>query len=158
MLAYKGLDLLAEALDTLAGRGDWRLSVAGHGPALDAEMIARLRRPQLEALSRDWLDDDALEQLIEGCDVLVAPYRSATQSGIVAQAMAMGKPCVVTPVGALPEQVGEGGWVASSASAAAFAEALREALAGDRAAKSRAALSAARAAWEGDHWSWLSAL
>jgi glycosyltransferase involved in cell wall biosynthesis len=90
--------------------------------------------------------------------VALAPYRSATQSGIVAQAMAHGKPCVATPVGALPEQVGAGGWIAREASAEAFAASLAQALDGDREAKARAAHAIARAVWEHDYWGWLSAL
>ncbi|MEZ6023910.1 MAG: glycosyltransferase family 4 protein [Hyphomonadaceae bacterium] len=51
-------------------------------------------------MTRDWLADAELDALIAGADLVLAPYRSATQSGVVAQAMAFGAPCVVTPVGA----------------------------------------------------------
>ncbi len=155
MLAYKGLDILAAALDPIATRDDWRLTIAGHGPALDAAMIARLAHAQVERIAPGWLSEVALEALIAGHDVLLAPYRSATQSGVVAQAMAHGLPCVATPVGALPEQIGAGGWIAGAADAPAFASALTQALDSDRAEQAAAAQLLARAAWEGDHWSWL---
>jgi len=91
--------------------------------------------------------------------VVLAPYREASQSGVAAQAMARGRPVVATPVGALPEQLdgGRAGWLADAASADAFGEALMRALdsAAERRAKSGAALSWARAAWEGSDWDWL---
>ena len=162
MIAYKGLDLLAAALERIASRDDWRLTIAGHGPALTDEVLARFSHRQIEAVRTEWLSDDELDHLIAGCDVLLAPYIEASQSGVVAQALARGKPCVVTPVGALPEQVGGGraGWIADSATPDAFARALTQALDDHaaRAAKSAEAIQLSQEMWEGDHWSWLKEL
>lgn len=159
MIAYKGLDILAEALPRLAQRDDWRLTIAGAGPALDTAMARRFELPQVERVSNDWLSEAELERLIAECDILLAPYRSATQSGVVAQALAHGKPCVVTPVGALSEQIGDdiGGWLADGADASAFAAALTRALgsAEEMQAKQAGALALARAAWQHDYWRWL---
>jgi glycosyltransferase involved in cell wall biosynthesis len=159
MIAYKGLDILADALPRLAQRDDWRLTIAGAGPALDAAMARRFELPQVERVSGDWLSEADLENLIAACDILLAPYRSATQSGVVAQALAHGKPCVVTPVGGLAEQIGGdiGGWVAEGADAPAFAAALARALgsAEDLRAKAAGALAITRAAWQHDYWRWL---
>jgi glycosyltransferase involved in cell wall biosynthesis len=159
MIAYKGLDILADALARLAQRDDWRLTIAGAGPALDAAMARRFERPQVERVSSDWLSEADLEKLIAQCDILLAPYRSATQSGVVAQALAHAKPCVVTPVGALGEQIGGdiGGWMADGADAPAFATALAGALGSveEMQAKGAGALALARAAWQHDYWRWL---
>jgi glycosyltransferase involved in cell wall biosynthesis len=159
MIAYKGLDILADALPRLAQRDDWRLTIAGAGPALDAAMARRFELPQVERVSSDWLSEAELENLIADCDIVLAPYRSATQSGVVAQAFAHAKPCVVTPVGALGEQIGGdiGGWVAEAADASAFAAALVRALgsAEEMQAKQAGALALARAAWQHDYWRWL---
>lgn len=159
MIAYKGLDILADALDRIADRDDWRLTMAGAGPALTQAVRRRFAHRQVDCIRGEWLEEIALESLIAECDVMLAPYRSATQSGLVAQALAHGKPCVVTPVGALAEQIGGGlaGWVAADTSGEAFAAALSSALdrASERAEKSAAAAALARAVWEGDHWDWL---
>ncbi len=159
MIAYKGLDILADALERIAGRDDWRLTIAGAGPALTQAARRRLAHRQIDSIRGDWLQEAELESLIAECDVVLAPYRSATQSGLVAQALAHGKPCVVTPVGALAEQIGGGraGWVAAGANGEAFAAALALALDGRAlvAEKSVAAAALARAAWEGTHWDWL---
>jgi glycosyltransferase involved in cell wall biosynthesis len=106
MIAYKGLGVLADALMRIADRDDWRLTLVGDGPALDEAMLARFRMQQVTLARRAWLSDAELEQHIAACDVLLAPYLSATQSGPIAQALAYGKPCIVTPVSALPEQIG----------------------------------------------------
>jgi glycosyltransferase involved in cell wall biosynthesis len=162
MIPYKGVDILADALVRLSLRDDWRLTVSGSGPALDDATARRFAYPQVERVGRDWLSDAELDALIAGCDVLLAPYRSATQSGLVAQALAYGRPCVVTPVGALREQVdGDvAGLVAADVGAAAFAAAMEAVL--DRPheleKKAAAALRLSRAAWEHDHWGWLSEL
>lgn len=162
MIAYKGLDLLADALDRIAARDDWRLTLVGEGPALTDAMLARLRRPQVRHARRAWLSEAELEALIGDCDVLLAPYRSATQSGVVAQALARGKPCLVTPVGALSEQIGAGraGWIASAADGESVAKTMELLLDDPRARteKSAAALALARDAWARDYWSWLEAL
>ncbi len=157
MLAYKGLDILAGALDAIAGRDDWRLTIAGAGPALTEAAARRFQHRQIERLSASWQSEAALEGLIGAHEILLAPYNSATQSGMVAQAMAHGKPCLVTPVGALPEQVGGGGWVSAAASAEAFAAALSRVLDApvERAERAMAAHANAQAAWESDAWSWL---
>jgi glycosyltransferase involved in cell wall biosynthesis len=157
MIAYKGLDVLADALDAIKHRNDWRLVMAGDGPALTDAMMARFDAPHIE-LRRAWLSDADLEAVIASCDVLLAPYTSATQSGVISQALAFGKPCIVTPVGALPEQIGDAGWIARDVSAPAFADAMRAAL-DDSAAlgkASDAALRRAQAAWDADAWGWLA--
>ncbi len=162
MIPYKGVDILADALVRLSLRDDWRLTVGGSGPALDEATARRFTYPQVERVMRDWLSDAELDALIAGCDVLLAPYRSATQSGLVARALAYGRPCVVTPVGALREQIcgDAAGLVAEGSGGAAFAAAMEAVLDRPRelAKKAAAALRLARAAWEHDHWGWLSEL
>lgn len=159
MIAYKGLDILAEALARVAGGHDWRLTIAGAGPALDEATVRRFASSQASSVANEWLSEGRLDALIADCDILLAPYRSATQSGVVAQALAQGKPCVVTPVGALAEQIGDGvgGWVAEAANASAFAAALEQALPSAEGvqAKGIGALALARAAWQHDYWRWL---
>jgi glycosyltransferase involved in cell wall biosynthesis len=160
MIAYKGVELLAEALK-LIGADGWRLVVAGEGPSL-TETVARELGARGADIRRGWMQEAELDALIGACDVFLAPYLSATQSGVISQALAHGKPCVVTPVGALGEQIGDGaaGWVAPSATPEAYAAAITAALASAaaRRGKAEAAANIARQAWEGDHWRWLEAL
>lgn len=132
LIAYKGLDHLAEALAPLAGRDDWTLTIAGIGPQEAAVRAAFSAMPQVDLSMLRHLEEDEIEALIDSHDLLISPYRDASQSGSIPEALAAGMPCLVTPVGALPEQIGFGaaGWVAAENSAeglgAAIDRALRE--------------------------------
>jgi glycosyltransferase involved in cell wall biosynthesis len=157
MIAYKGLDVLADAI-ALLSPDEFELTLAGAGPALTAALIERFR--SLGAKPRDgWLSEGELDVLMRHADVVAAPYTSATQSGVVAQAMALGRPCVVTPVGALPEQVADTGWIAKGTSPRDVADAMQDAISlASRTHKASLARENAERLWSEDHWSWLSAV
>jgi glycosyltransferase involved in cell wall biosynthesis len=55
-----------------------------------------------------YLPDDEVEAAFKAADVVVLPYRSATQSGVTAVAYALGVPVITTRVGGLAETVAEG--------------------------------------------------
>ena len=133
LIAYKGLTLLRAALEPLRARQDWRLTIAGNGPDKAYADEAFKDLPQV-TLKTEWLSQPELQGLIAGADMLVCPYVEASQSAIVPEGLALGTPSIVTPVGALPEQVGHGeaGVVAAAPTAEALAAAIAELL-GDRA-------------------------
>jgi glycosyltransferase involved in cell wall biosynthesis len=89
--------------------------VAPAGPAADAVRL----------LDR-YLPDDEVEALFKAADVVVLPYRSATQSGVTHVAYALGVPVITTDVGGLAETVrpGETGLVVRPEDPAALAEAV----------------------------------
>ena len=139
LIAYKGFDLLAEACRLLAHRDDWSLTIAGDGPmkadvpVLFSGLENKVRLDQLRHLAEDEVD-----ALVASHDLLVCPYRDATQSAVIAEAILEAVPSIVTPAGALPEQVdfGRAGYVASAMTGAALAEAIAAAL-DDRAGLAR---------------------
>jgi glycosyltransferase involved in cell wall biosynthesis len=161
LLKYKGLDMLAEAFAPLLSRQDWRLTIAGLGGA-DQDAAGLLSAAQVDAARLGWLSDGEIASLLDTHDVLLAPYRSATQSGVVAEALAQGMPVAASPVGALAEQIdhGGGGWLAAEASAPAFRRVIVDILdrPGAIGAKGRGALALAQRAWSADYWSWLERL
>jgi glycosyltransferase involved in cell wall biosynthesis len=55
-----------------------------------------------------YLPDDEVEALFKAADVVVLPYRSATQSGVTHVAYALGVPVITTDVGGLSETVRPG--------------------------------------------------
>ncbi len=126
LLPYKGLSLLAQALAPLRDHRGWRLTVAGDSPEADQVRALFADFPQVE-IRTGLLDESEVDGLIRDHDVLVCPYLEASQSGVVAEALYQGMPCLVTPVGGLPEQIGFGraGWVAEAVSSEALAETLR---------------------------------
>lgn len=123
MVAYKGLDLLMESWKSVsASFPDLQLVLAGTGP----------ERPKLEERTI-WIDrilsDEELVFLIDQAELVAAPYIEASQSGVVATAMAREKIIVSTNVGGLKEQIEDGitGFLAEPNSAS-FEKTLRKAL------------------------------
>jgi glycosyltransferase involved in cell wall biosynthesis len=129
LLPYKGLDLLARALEPFRRTQNWRLTVAGSGP-LEADVRRAFADwPQVE-LRLGWVSQEETAKLFSTHDLLLCPYIEASQSGVVAQGMSWGMPSLVMPTGALPEQIGFGraGIVAERADADGFGQALRPVL------------------------------
>lgn len=130
---YKGLDVALEALAVLARRGvDARLTVAGEfwePVETTAERVRALGLEERVALRPGYVPDSAVATLLAEHHLLVAPYRSATQSGVAPLALAAGRPVVATRVGGLPEVVREGetGTLAPPDDPEALADALERA-------------------------------
>ena len=107
---YKGFDLALRALRVLVDHGhDVRLTIAGEVWDGDTgaweQLVADLGLDDVVDLRLDYATDQALVEQMADHHILLAPYRSATQSGVVAQALAAGRPVVATDVGGLPELV-----------------------------------------------------
>ena len=157
MIAYKGGELLADSLDLIRHRDDWRLSVVGAGPAMTESLRERFKHPQVEAFHDTFVTYEELCRYFAAADIVVAPYLEASQSGVVAEALAHGKPCLVTPVGALAEQIGfgEAGWIADAPDARAFASKLELVLESEHERERLGAERIARTNWGSDCWRWL---
>ena len=126
------MPLLLEAFFRIAERYDLYLRVAGRGK-LDARTARLAEHPRVRVDNR-WIPESELALIFASCDLVVAPYVEASQSGVVAAAYGMGLPVVVTPVGGLREQVisGETGVIADETTPQALADAI-ERLTTDRA-------------------------
>ena len=103
---YKGLDLLIKALPNI--NKDVELLVAGE--FYESETEYRSLVDQLGVNDRvhfyaDFIPQEKVAQFFSACDILVQPYRTATQSGVAQIAYHFNKPIVVTNVGGLPEIV-----------------------------------------------------
>lgn len=109
--AYKGVDVLLEALATLRSREiPVRLTIAG-GVRDTGALAARIDGAGLGdvvELRRGWVPDEDLQALFADHHLVVLPYRSATASGVVPLAHAAGRPVVATAVGGLAEAVRDG--------------------------------------------------
>jgi glycosyltransferase involved in cell wall biosynthesis len=148
---YKGLDIAIEALAELVARGlPVRLTVAGQfWGAVEPwrELVAAKGLGGVVELRPGYLSDAEVARLLASHHLVVAPYRSATQSGVAPVAYAAGRPIVATSVGGLVEQVvdGETGALAPPDDAKAFAAAVERSL--DAIEKLAAGASAHTASW-----------
>jgi len=135
------------------GGGDLALLLAGRADAQAAESVARRARELgvLEAVRVPGpLAPDELAAALAGADALVVASRVEGFSIPVVDAQSQGVPVVAVAAGALPEVVGDGGWLVPPDDAAAFGAALLAAVTPGELRAAR--LSAGRAA--AARWSW----
>ncbi len=107
---YKGLDLLLDAW-TRFRRPGHRLIVAGEFYASREKYIHQIETSGLrdEVILHDFFVPDAdVKYYFSAADVVVQPYKTATQSGVTQIAYNFGVPMIVTDVGGLPEIVPDG--------------------------------------------------
>lgn len=109
---YKGLDILLNAVPKLKTElEDFTILIAGECYE-DIEkyhqLIKSLQITDVVDLRTEFVPDDEVHFYFSAADVVVLPYRSATQSGIVPIAFNFDRPVIVTDVGGLPEIVVDG--------------------------------------------------
>jgi glycosyltransferase involved in cell wall biosynthesis len=106
---YKGLDLLFQAMaDERVKVAGCKLLVAGEfyedkQPYLD--LAAQLGIGDRLILRTEFIPDSKVREYLCAADLVVQPYRQATQSGVTPLAYHFEKPMLVTRVGALPDMV-----------------------------------------------------
>ena len=110
--AYKGLDLLLEAFgevkDTLP---NLQLIIAGEFYEDEAKYRAQIKQLGLEErviVRNEFVPDGDLRKYFGASDLIVQPYKTATQSGVTQVAFHFEKPMLVTNVGGLGEIVHDG--------------------------------------------------
>lgn len=103
---YKGLDILLEALSLVDA--PIKLLVAGEFYEDEQhylEQIERLNISDKIILKTSFIPDSEVKYYICAADVVIQPYRSATQSGVTPLCYHFEKPMIVTNVGSLPVMV-----------------------------------------------------
>lgn len=109
---YKGLDLLLEAMsDPRIQHSDVELIIAGeyYGDREFYEaIITKNNLPRRVHLFTDFIPNAEVPVYFSAADVVMLPYRSATNSGITQVAYYFEKPMIATNVGGLPEAVPHG--------------------------------------------------
>lgn len=104
--AYKGLRHFVEAMRRLRDRGLPVVGViAGRGSDLETHRASIDSDPALfELIERFLTPTEVAEQFLRA-DIVVMPYENATQSGVAAYALSIGRPVVAFDVGAIGEAV-----------------------------------------------------
>jgi len=107
---YKGLDLLLEAFAGLK-QLKVKLIVAGEfycDPKPYYDIIANHNLEEQVIMSNDFIPDSQVLNYFCAADLVVQPYKSATQSGVTQIAYHFNKPMIITNVGGLAEFVPDG--------------------------------------------------
>lgn len=106
---YKGLDLLLGAFSDPRIRSlNLKLIVAGEfycDPAPYQKIIDDHKLDDLVIMSNDFIPDSKVRDYFCAADLVVQPYKSATQSGVTQIAFHFNKPMIITDVGGLAEFV-----------------------------------------------------
>ena len=110
--SYKGLDILLRAMaDERIRKMGIVLLVAGEfyqdsKPYTD--LISQLNIMERVILRTTFIKDDEVKYYCSAADLIIQPYRHATQSGVTPLAYHFEKPMIVTNVGGLPAMVPDG--------------------------------------------------
>ncbi len=106
---YKGLDWLLEAFaDARLREFPVKLIVAGEFYTDPAPYHALIKQRNLSdhiILKTDFIPDEEVKLYFSAADMVVQPYKSATQSGVTQIGYQFDKPMLVTRVGGLPEMI-----------------------------------------------------
>jgi glycosyltransferase involved in cell wall biosynthesis len=108
---YKGLDILLEAMPRILEDRPVHLLVAGEfwqGATGYEQQIGRLGIGHAVTLVDRYLANEELSAMLARADVVVLPYKKATQSGVAQLAFGQHKPVITTAVGGLAEAVEDG--------------------------------------------------
>ncbi|HRP56519.1 glycosyltransferase [Agriterribacter sp.] len=133
---YKGLDILLDAMKIVkeqsVSRGllPVKLLIAGEFYEDDKSYLRQIKDNNIEdvlILKTDFVPDSEVKYYLCAADVVIQPYRNATQSGVTPLAYHFEKPMIVTNVGGLTAMVpdGKAGLVAEP-DAASIAEKIME--------------------------------
>lgn len=110
--AYKGLDIMLEALaDKCLAELQVKLIIAGEYYEDAAPYEELIRRYQLEdriIRATDFIPNEKVVDYFCAADLIVQPYKNATQSGVSQIAYHFERPMLVTDVGGLAELIPDG--------------------------------------------------
>lgn len=128
---YKGLDMLKETFCRVKEvSNNFALIIAGAGTDPNLDFFKSQSNCKV---MNHFLTDEEMLQLNEISDVVLLPYKSASQSGIIPVSFMFGNPVIATNVGAMPEYIknGENGIIVPKNDANAFADAMLKLLRDD---------------------------
>lgn len=106
---YKGLDILLKAIaDKRFKDQNINVIIAGefyNNAEQYHQLIEELKIADLVTLRTDFIPDDMVRYYFCASDIVVQPYKHATQSGVTQICYHFNRPMIVTNVGGLPEIV-----------------------------------------------------
>ena len=109
---YKGLDILLEAFEKVLKRNkSVRLMIVGEFYGNKEKYLPIIEKEGLAEniyLNDNYIENNEVYKYFCASDILVQPYKTASQSGVSQVAYHFNKPMIVTNVGALPEMVPDG--------------------------------------------------
>lgn len=107
ILPYKGLSVLLEAFEILKSKNlKINLIIAGKGE-ISKDNQEKIKKLDI-TLKNYWITNEELLHLLGISDIIVIPYKKATQSGPLNIALACGFPTIASNIGSFPEYIKDG--------------------------------------------------
>jgi len=103
---YKGLDVLLKAFPSVQNREDVELLIVGEGDM--SSFAAMLKGLKHIHVTNRFIPEEEVATVFKKASIVVLPYTSATQSGVIPVAAAFKLPVIATRVGGIPEQITDG--------------------------------------------------
>ena len=127
--AYKGLDVLLKAYQKVRSGNKIQLLIAGEGDLRPYRSLLETSEG-VEVINR-WIADEEIPTIFQRADMVILPYTSASQSGVIPIAASFGLPVIATRTGGIPEQIedGQNGLLVEPGSAAQLGAAIERLLA-----------------------------
>lgn len=126
---YKGLDYLIKAMKMVLKKIECRLYIAGdvyHRKETYQAMIRQLELDDHVILIDRYIPNEEVQLFFSAADLVVLPYLTASQSGVIQIAYAFNKPVIATKTGGFQEVVDDGktGYLVEPGDERALAEAI----------------------------------
>jgi glycosyltransferase involved in cell wall biosynthesis len=106
---YKGLDVLLEALPLVIKQiPQIKLTIAGEvygDERIYLDLIKKYKLKEYINFQNRYIANEEVKDFFLSADVVVLPYKQATQSGIIQLAYAFGLPVIASAVGGIPEVI-----------------------------------------------------
>ena len=134
---YKGLDILLKAMtDKRLREANIKLIVAGEFYTKPEPYLGFIEKNQLGSkveMFTEFIPNQEVPLYFSACDLVVQPYKNATQSGVTQVAMHFNKPVITTNVGGLADMISHDvvGYV-TEPDERALADAISKALEGNK--------------------------
>ncbi len=128
IMPYKGLEILLQSYRHIRKKHTCSLHIVGEGNLSPYKKNLDLLEDV--KIINQWIPDTEIGRYFQQCDLLVLPYTSASQSGIIPIAATFGLPVIATRTGGLPEQIDHGlnGWLVPPNDVDALSAAIEEAI------------------------------
>ncbi len=131
--AYKGLDILLEAMPSILNKKNVHLLIVGEFWRDKTKYLDQISRHKLKSsitIIDTYIPNEELGLYFEAADLVVQPYLRASGSGVCQLAFGFDRPVIATDVGSLPEVIQDGvnGRIVAPGDVAGLAKAILESL------------------------------
>ena len=106
--AYKGIDILFEAIHKIRHLPNFKVFIAGEfyeNPKKYNKLIEELDIADKIEIRNEYIRNEEVPLYFCGASAIVLPYKTATQSGVVPIALHFERPVIVTKVGSLGQMI-----------------------------------------------------